>query len=72
MDGDEAGAGSFRRGARECGKTKKVIKPMIESSCPSAGIGFLNDIFYIDDPPFVNPSDNHMMQRPWAIRPRLS
>src|SRR5215469_14486971 len=27
MDGDEAGAGSFRRGARECGKTKKVIEP---------------------------------------------
>src|SRR5438128_10509572 len=51
MDGDEAGAGSFRRGARECGKTKKVIEPMIESSCPSAGIGFLgigflNDLFY--------------------------
>src|SRR5439155_10517149 len=43
MDGDEAGAGNFRRGARECGKTKKVIepfdkaqdRPMIESSCPS-------------------------------------
>src|SRR4029453_6843933 len=25
MDGHEAGAGNFRRGARECGKTKKVI-----------------------------------------------
>ena len=46
MDGDEAGAGNFRRGARECGKTKKVIEPMIESSCASAGIGFLNDLFY--------------------------
>src|SRR5215468_6956442 len=26
MDGDEASAGNFRRGARECGKTKKVIE----------------------------------------------
>jgi hypothetical protein len=33
MDGDEAGAGNFRRGARECRKAKKVIEPMIESSC---------------------------------------
>src|SRR5215831_13781172 len=49
MDRDEASAGNFRRGADECGKTKKVIepfdkaqdRPMIESSCPSAGIGFL-------------------------------
>jgi hypothetical protein len=27
MDGHEAGAGNFRRGTRECGKTKKVIEP---------------------------------------------
>src|SRR5439155_14460451 len=33
MDGHEAGAGNFRRSARECGKTKKVIEPMTESSC---------------------------------------
>src|SRR5262249_11265618 len=26
MDGHEAGAGNFRRGARECGETKKIIK----------------------------------------------
>ena len=35
MDGDEAGAGNSRRGARECGKTKKVIEPIMESACPS-------------------------------------
>jgi hypothetical protein len=51
MDGDEAGAGNFRRGARDCGKPKKVIEAMIESSCASVGIGFLgigflNDLFY--------------------------
>jgi hypothetical protein len=54
MDGHEAGAGNFRRSARECGKTKEVTEPfekaqdgpMIESSCDSAGIGFLNDLFY--------------------------
>ncbi|WP_290646561.1 hypothetical protein, partial [Aquabacterium sp.] len=40
---------------------------VVETSFPSLGAPFI-----IDDPPFVNPSDDHMMQRPWAIQPRLS
>src|SRR5262249_20072236 len=63
MDGDDAGAGNFRRGARECEKTKKVIepfdkaqdRPMIKSSCAS---GPWSNICHHEEPSAATPQPN--------------